>query len=234
MARKCNGTSDKLTLTLDLSAFSLVSVAGWLWMDNLGSAERMGISSSTSVGTISSFYFEPRSSHGAVCEISLTRNSSQFWSDSFPQPSAAAWHHYLLVCNRATPLNKAYVDGAPQTLATILHNAGAWGNFAAGTMTMLGYNTSLFTPGRLAEVAIWGGVEITAGEAKALAIGASPETVHPDGIVFHTPLFGTDSPEPDYSGKQHSVALTGTSWAAHPGIAPGFWLPKRGFQPVPV
>lgn len=228
MSRKFNGTSDKATLTIDLSAYSLLSISCWLWMDNLGSAERMGISSSTSVGTISSFYFEPRSSHGAVCEIAFTRNASQFWSDSFPQPSAAAWHHYLLVCNRATPLNKAYVDGVLQTLTTLTHSAGSWSNFASGTMTMFGYNSSLFTPGRLAEVAIWGGYEITAVEAKALSGGASPLSVHPDNLAFYPPMLG-DSPEPDYAGGRHSVTLTGTSVASHPPVTPPFLRPRSLF-----
>lgn len=240
MSRKFNGTTDHASRALDLSAFSLVTMGFWLWWDAFANTDNLAFEfGTTNYAAGNGFLIDPNSGTPATGKFQIAMGLSTgliSWADSFTRPSAAAWHHYTMIFNRATPLNTVYVDGAPQTLTTVTHNAGTYGNFGSGsTLNFMCRNgASLFGAGRQADVAIWGGVALTAGEAKALAVGASPRTVHPDGIVFHPPLYGADSPEPDYSGKQRSVTLSGTSWAAHPGVMPGFTLPQRGFQPQPV
>lgn len=76
-----------------------------------------------------------------------------------------------------------------------------------------------FTDAILAECAIWN-VTLSAGEMAALARGVSARLIRPGALVFYAPLWGTGSPEPDYTAGQRTLTLTGTpAVAAHPPVA---------------
>ncbi len=242
MARKFNGTSDKASITRDLSGSSVISMAFWLWWDSFANNDKLAFEfTATTNSTNGSFIIDPNSNSASTVvgkwgfAMANGSGAGGFWGDGFTRPSAAAWHHYVLIMNRATPANVAYLDGALQTLTAGTHGAVTYGNFANSTLNVMCRNqASLFGAGRMAELGIWTSTTLTASEALALANGAAPPTVHPDNLGLYVPFFGSDSPEPDYSGGRHSATLGGTSLAAHPPVSPGLYVSQRGFQPMPV
>lgn len=239
MSRGFNGSSDRMTASPDFSAYSLLTVSAWLWWDTNANDDDFAMEYGGSFVTQSGFVWDHNSSSGGGGGVEIGMGlaaGSARWTDKFTRPSAAAWHHYLFVFNRATPVNKAWVDGGSQTLTAVTHNAGTYGNFGNATMFLM-HRTgpTLLGAGKQAEVTVWGGVELGTRESASLTAGAPPEMVHPDGIVWRVPLWGTDSPEPDYSGRRKTVTVTaGTTPANHPPISPGLSRAVRRYQPVPV
>lgn len=217
MSRKYNGTSDKATVTLNLSAFSKLSISLWLWQDAFSNGNGIGLEFGSTTIVAGGFGVAPNNSTSSKFAFGMA-TGSVWWYDAFTRPSAAAWHHYLLTMDRAGPTNVAYLDGAPQTLSTTNHGAGTYGSFGNLALNFMCRNGgSLFNAGRQAELAMWGGVLLGANHAKALAAGACPVTVAPDSLVYYAPMLG-DNPEPDYSGKRQSATLTGTTVVAHPMV----------------
>lgn len=218
MARSYNGTSDKASVALNLSAFSKLSISFWHWQNAFGTGNQQCMEFGTTTLNAGGFGLNPNNSAQTTSFAMIQATASVFWQDGFPRPTAAAWHHYLLTMDRSGPTNVAYVDGLLQTLTAGTHGAGTYGNFGSLSLNFMARNgASLFNAGRQAEVTLWGGVLLGATHAKALAAGASPLRVHPDNVVFHVPFLG-DSPEPDYSGNRKSVTLTGTTVVAHPRV----------------
>lgn len=238
MARIFNGTSDSMAVTLPFSSSTQCTISFWAFFAAYTNNDTKLVYSSLSgnVGGIAGFDCNPSraSAPAGGFDIAMTKGSGgSFWEDQFTRPSAGAWHHFMFTHNRATPVNAAWVDGAPQSLTTISHSGTAYGSFADATITFCKYS-STFLAMTLAEWALWNGVLLGAKAATALASGANPLSVHPDSLLCYLPLFGADSPEPDYSGGRHSATLTGTSFARHPPVQPGILVPRRGFQPMPV
>lgn len=239
MSRKFNGTSDGASASVDLSAFSVLSISFWAWWDTYGTNDKMmiGYNGAASSDYRGSFFIDPNEStnHLALYMGASVGGGVPYWRDYVnTKPTVAAWHHYCWIPNRATPLHILYVDGVVQALTASQHSATTYGNFGNYPLSLMGRDagSTLNGAGRMAELAIWGGVILTASEAKALAVGANPFRVHPDGLTYYAPLQG-DSPEPDYSGNRKSATLTGTTVVAHPPVTPGFF-PRRGFQPMPI
>jgi len=81
--------------------------------------------------------------------------------------------------------------------------------------------------GLIAEVGIWD-VALTDAEIASLAKGFSPLLVRPQNLKGYWPLWGTGSPERDYSGLGSHATVTGTVNAGnkHPPVMP-FVLPTR-------
>lgn len=235
MARLFNGTSDRATAAVALAGFSVLSLSFWMWVDAFSGASRDSITYGSPTSSGAGFLIEPFDTQPLV--VGMFKPGA-VWADNLATPpSAAAWHHYLYVGDRTGPTNTLYVDGSLKTLTTFAHQGSGYGNYAsAGSTTLeLGtYNATQFFSGRLAEVVIWGGVTLGLAAAKALAAGASPLSVHPGSVSAYYPLFGKDSPEPDYSGKQANATLTGTSYTAPPGVQAGIILPNRVGQGGPV
>lgn len=238
MARKFNGTSDKaVTATLAFGGSTQITIAFWLFIASFSNNDLKMVHNAKDGSTaFNGFYFVPSraSAPAGTFDIAMTKTSSggNFWEDSAPRPSANAWHHVMLTHDRGTPANACWVDGAPQTLTTIAHNTGALGTFTDTQITFGHYNTT-FLAYNLAEWTLWNGILLGTTQAKALAAGALAPTVHPANLLCYLPLWGGDSPEPDYSGHKSPATLTGTTFTQHSPVTNGF-LPKRGFQPMPV
>ena len=78
--------------------------------------------------------------------------------------------------------------------------------------------------GRIAEFAIWN-VDLTDAEVAALATGINPMGVRRGSLVGYWPLWGVDSPEPDYTGSGRSLVNTGS--VAYENHAPIVLRQKR-------
>lgn len=99
--------------------------------------------------------------------------------------------------------------------------------------------TSAFFNGEIAEVSVWA-ASLTDGEMFALGKGASPLTIRPLSLRGYWPLWGTASPERDYSEVPNSATVTGTvpAGATHPPVMP--FIPPHipsdfgGFEVTPM
>jgi len=229
MARSFNGSSDLASFSPSIAGFNVLSLSFWMLLPTNPTSEKVAIVGIAPFGG-SSFDFEPRDITNGIASMTMT-GPPGFWVDTFTQATANVWHHYLAIYSRVGPTNTLYIDGLPITMTARVHNAGSYGNFAdSGPWYLMDYPTggaAWFTAGSMAELAAWGGVTITASEAVSLAAGASPVSVHPDGLTFYVPMHGGDSPEPDYSGNKYNATLTGTSYVPHPRVQPGILLPNR-------
>lgn len=216
MARQFNGTSDAASVPLDLSLYNTISVAFWLYWDAFASNDHLAAEYTSNYNSNNGFIIDPNS--GTVFAIGL-HGPSLYWTDNFARPSAAAWHHYMFVFDRSTPANIAYVDGVAQTLTTGTHNAGSYGNFANSTLYLMSRNAStLFAGGRMAEVAIWGGIQLGSGEAQALADYRSPLTISRDRLIAYMPLEGVSRERVlgPRGALPNIVTPIGTTPTAHP------------------
>lgn len=79
----------------------------------------------------------------------------------------------------------------------------------------------VFSDAKIAEVAIWL-TPLSDAEFAALAKGANPQTIRRNSLWCYLPLYGTGSPERDYSGNGRSGTLVNTpaAYSKHPPVAP--------------
>lgn len=59
---------------------------------------------------------------------------------------------------------------------------------------------------------------LTNNQIKALANGVNPFSIDPTNINANLPIWGNQSPEPDYTGKAHTGTVTGTTKAVNPPV----------------
>src|SRR6185295_4330669 len=144
------------------------------------------------------FLLDPNTG-SSVFEVALSGNGGTCVT-TFTRPSAAAWHNYVCLFDLSKASNEVdsvYVDGSTVSL-TYLTNNNNTNNWPNSTLNFMSRNNaSNFGAGRMAEVAIWGGVLLDAAEAVALGKGVSPLLVRPTALQYYWPLGGRFSPEID-------------------------------------
>lgn len=87
--------------------------------------------------------------------------------------------------------------------------------------------------GALAEIAIWDAA-LSDGEMAALAKGVSPRLFRPGNLKGYWPLWGSSSPERDYSGGGSHATLNGSpGLRGHMRVMP-FILSDAAFSPSPI
>lgn len=87
------------------------------------------------------------------------------WEDLFAYPSAG-WHHFLCTYDRTNRVNAVYIDGVTQTLTASTHSVVTYPTFSNDTLYwMARNNASLRSAGGLTDVALFGGVLLTQGDA---------------------------------------------------------------------
>jgi hypothetical protein len=218
MARLFNGTSDNLSAAINLSSFSQLSLACWLWWDSYADDFDLAFEFTTDVGgTNGSFAYIPNNTGGVA--MIYCRGTVGYTAKDMVRPSAAAWHHYVLEFDLgvagAGAIVAAYVDGVSQTI-NMANSASQAGNFANSTLHFMSRATSsLFGAGRMAETAIYAGVLLNDDECAALAKGFSPKMIRPGNLEHYWPLIGRFSPEVDESGGANATVV-GATVTEHP------------------
>src|SRR5690606_8328647 len=133
---------------------------------------------------------------------------------------AAEWVHRIATYDGSSPANDptVYENGAPVSLTRVQTPAGSYGNEGNPNAIGIG-NVPTFRnrtwDGQHAEFGLWNRV-LTPGEA-ALVYLRGPLAV-PDGLVCYVPLYGTQSPEPNYISPENPGTVIGATGAAHPTI----------------
>jgi len=147
--------------------------------------------------------------------------------------TGTAVHQYVITLNRTAANMQLYMDGTLQTITVSAQSSDPgplWnGAVSQPWITLMaaqnnGSNVN-FAKGKIADVGIWQ-VILTANEAASLGHCVPPNRVRPESLVAYWPLYGTDSPEPEYKPTAplstfpiDPMVLTGTTPA--PGIQAG-------------
>lgn len=219
MSRQFNGTSDYAvtTATLNLSTYNTLTLAGWMWWDVNANDDDSACFFGSS-GSAGMFLWIPNHSGSGGKAEAQHRGNVGLSGASYTRPSAAAWHHYVLMFDMSSGSNEVvvWVDGAS---APGLGNDGnnndntsTFGNFLLAFMA----NTSgaLNAAGRLAGWGLWGRI-LTTTERGNLAAGRRPVTVTAN-LVAAWDMAAAGSSETDASGNGHNLNYTGTTVVADP------------------
>lgn len=209
MARSFNGTSDTITTSLDLTSARIVSWVFRLWWNAFANDDKllMQFAGNGAGG----FQINPDSAGTSAFATMMDGGSGKY--QTFPRPSAAAWHHYVIIHDRATPDNIVYVDGIKQTMTSVSANAPQ-ARGASGTLALFSNGAGgNFGAGRFADFAAYENYIIGPGEAMDLARGISPLRVRPDAIKIYIPFEGVanDVTRARYGLRKELLTRTGTS-----------------------
>lgn len=153
-----NGTASSGSVALDLSDTNVVTLEFWLYWNAFANDDDIAFEFTADFNSGNGFLVDPNSSDGSF-SVAMHETGAVYNDSQFTRPSAAAWHHYVVVFNRAqadTALKVIpYVDGS--TVSYTKSGSGAISaNFASSTLyVMARNNASLFGAGRLDEVAIY-------------------------------------------------------------------------------
>jgi hypothetical protein len=133
-----------------------------------------------------------------------------------------SWAHIAGAMNAGTTGGRVpYLNGVAGTTSTASVGTPPVPDrttIGADTPSVAGTYTE-FANGIIAEAAIWN-VLLSAAEIAALSRGVRPLRIRPGNLKFYAPIWGTGSPEPDYTAGQHPLTLTGApAVAAHPPVA---------------
>lgn len=224
------GSSDRI----DIGTFSVVStgftMACWLFIDSFsdGRDERY-ISKADGTGTANHDWMLGKTintapSGGGNLRARLNRQTNTtFGATNLP---TGQWFHAAVTYNNGSVV--IYYNGISDGSGT--HGSG---NLPNNTDAVYIGNqptaTSNAPDGRIAHVGIWSRA-LSADELRSLALGAHPFQLV-DGLVRYYPIFGNESPEPDYSGNGAAGTVTGTSAIDGPPVS---WVrgPSKIFLPV--
>jgi concanavalin A-like lectin/glucanase superfamily protein len=235
-ARQFNGTDQSLqsAATVDLTAFNKLTVAFWLYKDSWADSDRLALELGADSTTDGEFQVNPEFSPTSTFAVTLRGASSTGDRETITRPTGNGphgdpWHHYVVVFDlTASPtpgarhITNIYVDGVDQTLtdSLLLYNSGVL-LFANSIWNVMSRNNaSLFTPGRFAELGIWGGINFTQTDVDALyasGTGADATTVQGASLNNYWHLCGTSgaSTEPATTGGV-DMTVHGATFVAHP------------------
>lgn len=132
-------------------------------------------------------------------------------------PSAAQWHHYMVVMTSDASDYRLVIDGAVQTLSNCDIGTPATKNFLSAPMCVMsrGCSSTRFNAGKLAQVAVWQNVRLSNNEAVSLASCVEPWEIQAESLILYAPLWGVDGATWEPAGyvsliRANSLVLAGT------------------------
>jgi hypothetical protein len=216
-ARQFNGTSDYLVSASSLSLTGLttstIALEFRAYWNAWGTNDLLAFESSTNSNSNPGAFIVDMNSSAYSGNIQYAvRETSGFLICTIAQPSAAAWHSYLLFWNISSNSCAAYVDGSSVT-ATVQATGTAGGFFTSQTLYVMSRaGSSLFGAGRMSEMAILNGTP-TSTDASVFAACGRPQI--PGGSMpYYWPINQT-SPEVATTGGIN-LNVNGTTNVASP------------------
>lgn len=166
-ALRFDGVDDYVSAGINLSGASVVTVSFWAKWTTNANDDKLVLEYTNNFNGKNGFIADWNTSTGDF-SFGTSKSDSTYWADRFTRPSAGEWHHVVLVMDRATPVNTAYVDGVSQSFTTSLHNSASMGNFDNSTLYFMSRGgASLFGDGVLDDVRIYNRA-LSASEVKRL------------------------------------------------------------------
>lgn len=220
MARDFNGSNQYGQVSLDLTAYSTLSVALWLYPDTIPPALDYDIYlefTADGAATAGGFTMYSGGSEGFVvahCGNVGTNNAI------YTALTADVMIHVVGVFDFTQGTNEVnfYKDGTLQTATLRPSTSNNTGAFANSTLNIAARNAaSLHADCRIAELAIYSG-DIGATGAGQLAKGFAPSLVLPASLIRYWPMVGRYSPEIELK-RAEGITLTNSPAAIeHPRI----------------
>ena len=131
-----NGTSDtaQTAATLDLTGTTRLSVVYWLYWNAFSNNDDLAWESSDDFNVNAGAIQNNPNWSGVDYLVGITNSAGTgACFRSFTRPTAAVWHHYLLVLDLtatwATAVNALYLDGVPITLTDVTADVTAPSSF---------------------------------------------------------------------------------------------------------
>jgi hypothetical protein len=243
MARRFNGTTQALntSATLDLTAYTRLTVAFWLWWTAFAADDKLAFESSANYNTnAGAILGDPDDSGTGLFTVNVRNAAVGGYSGvSFTRPSAGKWHHYTFTFdlgNVTRWVPDCWVDGAtPAGLVTAAGSAvtGPATGFSNYTWYFMSRGAaSLFGAGQLCEVALWPGTLLAPTEVFRLAKGAPPSEVRPGALKYYWPIAGDLNPDvASRSSAARLVPVAAPSAVAHAPVLPAVSPPRRLARP---
>jgi hypothetical protein len=189
------------------------TMACWFYpLDTTGGA-LIGISDTA--GTSNYWYLD----HTTAVRILARDNSTSDAANATGSVVTNAWNHAAGVFTSSTS-RSAFFNGSGKSTATGNITPVGLDVTTVGTLHRSVFGS--YENGRIAEPAIWN-VALTDVEIAALARGLHPSRIRPDALVAYWPLWGDDSPEPDWhtaGGTRYPLTVTGATKANHAPVEP--------------
>lgn len=155
-----DGINDSGQAAVNLSVQTILTVEFWLWWNAFANDDDLALEYGSGNST-GGFVADPNESASTRFQAWMPTGSGANHAESIARPSAAAWHHYVIIFDRvtATAANQVdfWVDGVDvaETVNTSNDITGNFGNLTLNLMCR--NNASLFGAGKLAHFAIFSG-----------------------------------------------------------------------------
>ena len=149
---------------IDLTQTSKVVAEGLFYFNSFNGTDDLGFETGTFYGSNGSIHFNPNASAPSNTMVAfLNRNFSgggdQMNSASFSRPSAANWHHIVIVFDIATTSQEEvamYVDGVLQSRISKPQSNESTGNFGSNPLYLMSRaGTALFSQGKMQHFALY-------------------------------------------------------------------------------
>lgn len=235
MARDFNGSTQSGSVSLDLSAFSTITVGMWVYPDAFsGSFNMFTELTADGQSNTGGFSFYRSAANGIVLATQGNVGDSVAFSGSGTNvPSTGTWSHIVAIYDytQAAGSEVAYwLNGSSISMTNSSSNNNT-GTFANDTLYVAARTSStLYYDGKIADYFI-AGYALTAAEIAALADGESADTVAQKSRSVFFPLWGNESPERSW-WSSHSLTLSNTpAKSSHP---PTFARTGRGRWRLPL
>jgi hypothetical protein len=221
-ALQFNGSSDYVVSSAGvvLGTTQQVSWSFWGWNNTNGTGDALFAESSANYNNFHGFLIDPNSgSHTGNFEFA--EKNGGVGDCTFPQVSAATWHHYLLTMDVSgvTTVCTAYVDGTAQTVT--VNSSAALDTFADNKIVNIMCRSctsgpTLFNAGKMADFAIYSAI-LTATDATNLASGvlANSGTISASPVAYWHGC-STSSPMSDVMTNTWNWTVNGTTSVTGP------------------
>lgn len=223
-ARQFNGTDQAMqAASVDLSDTQAATISLWLQVTATPGADDIVFEFGASVITVSgSIVFGIN--NGGVNQLSVyTRTDVGPHGALYPAINQGEYHHYAIIGDISQTTNEVdlYIDGVLQTPDSRDNANNNTGNLSTLTLNFMSRNnTTLFSIGDLADVAVWN-MRLSGTDISSLAGGALPNTIQAANLRGYWKLCGDESPEPDSSSANHDATLfNAPTQVAHPSQIP--------------
>jgi hypothetical protein len=211
-----SGANQWLAGTPAVTAVSF-SIAAWVKIE---AAATMTIAGLYDTATENNFHNMSMGSTGNLRVIaSSAAGGTTTGAISTTGLTAGVWGHACCTFGPTTGTDRAaYANGGGKATNTTNRAPAGIDTFAVGRHSVL--TPGSYFDGIIAEVGLWN-VQLTDAEVLALARGAHPLSIRSASLVGYWPLWGTSSPEVDYTRNGNDLTVNGSpAVAAHAPVAP--------------
>lgn len=163
-ALQFDGSDDYARSTGNVTAgTNLVTVSFWLWVDSYANDNDCAVSLRGDTGGANTFWILPCSGAPSSGKFSLQLQTADGYRiESITRPSAAAWHHYVITCDRTISGSdwRIWVDGTEVSTTIDLDTGGSsTNNFAVQPLFFGTYSTTIYRlPSRMDDFRLYQGI----------------------------------------------------------------------------